>query len=86
VHAAKAASLSLQFTTELGALQGILVGTFWLLTVSVLLESADLLLSRLISARIQEILNFCMRGAEILSTFYCCVHLLTNTYIYVRVA
>ncbi len=28
VTAAKAASLSLQFTTELGALQGILVGTF----------------------------------------------------------
>jgi len=27
-HAAKAASLSLQFTTELGALQGLLVGTF----------------------------------------------------------
>ena len=28
VRAAKAASLSLQFTTELGALQGLLVGTF----------------------------------------------------------
>jgi hypothetical protein len=28
IYAAKAASLSLQFTTELGALQGLLVGTF----------------------------------------------------------